>query len=164
MSQLVRYFVILGLAASAALAWATVVHAQVYRWVDPDGRVHYSDQPPPGARQYEQLRGGRPAAPEAAPENQAAETPAPPSYQEQDAEFRRRQVERAERAAQEQKAREEAAVRQRQCSEARNQLAALQSGQRIARFNAQGEREILDEAQMAAELERARKAVAGLCN
>jgi hypothetical protein len=35
--------------ALAALLVATAVSAQAYRWVDKDGKVHYSDSPPPAA-------------------------------------------------------------------------------------------------------------------
>lgn len=32
------------------IAAASPAHAQVYRWVDAEGRVHYTDKPPPGQR------------------------------------------------------------------------------------------------------------------
>lgn len=35
------------------LLWSTVVGAEVYRWVTPDGTVHFSDQPHPGAQPVE---------------------------------------------------------------------------------------------------------------
>ena len=41
-------FLLAVFAALAALHAATAA-AQAYRWVDKDGRVHYSDNPPPGA-------------------------------------------------------------------------------------------------------------------
>ncbi|HEX4985437.1 MAG TPA: glutaredoxin family protein [Burkholderiales bacterium] len=47
----------------AALAW-TVAHADVYRWVDADGKVHYSDHPPPASvKQVEKKKtgGGKPS-------------------------------------------------------------------------------------------------------
>lgn len=50
---------VLALACGAALA-------DVYRWVDENGKVHYSDQPPPAAiEQVEKkiVRGGKPSAP-----------------------------------------------------------------------------------------------------
>ncbi len=42
---------------------ASAAHAQMYRWVDKDGNVNYSDQPPPpDARDVEERRGaGKPA-------------------------------------------------------------------------------------------------------
>ena len=36
--------------AAAALLFATAVAAQAYRWVDKDGKVHYSQTPPPPAQ------------------------------------------------------------------------------------------------------------------
>jgi hypothetical protein len=39
----------LGLLAVAACALAWPVSAQTYRWVDKDGKVHYTDHPPPPA-------------------------------------------------------------------------------------------------------------------
>lgn len=37
--------------ALAALLAAGLVHAEMYRWVDANGRVHYSDSPPPRTAQ-----------------------------------------------------------------------------------------------------------------
>ena len=38
---------------------ALLVQAETYKWVDADGRVHYSDQPPPpGARKIERVQLG----------------------------------------------------------------------------------------------------------
>ncbi len=34
-----------------ALLATTSAYCEVYKWVDPDGTVHYSDQPPSGATQ-----------------------------------------------------------------------------------------------------------------
>jgi glutaredoxin len=39
------------------LVAATAAHAETYRWVDAEGKVHYSDQPPPAnARQVEKRK------------------------------------------------------------------------------------------------------------
>jgi hypothetical protein len=136
---------------------------QLYRWVDENGRVQYSDRPPPpGARtQTEIKKKPRTAPTPGASENQQA--PAPKSYAEQDAEFRKRQVEKAEKEAKEQQERQAAAERQRRCSEARNQLAGLQAGGRIVRYNTSGEREFLDDKGRAEEVARTQKAIADLC-
>jgi hypothetical protein len=55
------------------------------------------------------------------------------------------------------------AVRADNCQRARQQLATLDSGQRIARIGADGERQILDDTQRAAETQRAREAIASQC-
>ena len=77
--------------------------------------------------------------------------------------------ERRKRAEQEQAARAEAdkqkaaAVRKDNCQRARDQLATLDSGQRIARIKADGEREILDDDARAREAKRARDVIATEC-
>jgi glutaredoxin len=55
----------LAFAAAALLAAATAA-AQMYRWVDKDGKVHYTDSPPPAAAKGVQKRGSAPAPAEAA--------------------------------------------------------------------------------------------------
>ena len=77
--------------------------------------------------------------------------------------------ERRKRAEQEQATRAEAdkhkaaAVRKDNCQRARDQLATLDSGQRIARIKADGEREILDDDARARETKRARDVMATEC-
>jgi glutaredoxin len=55
------------LAAALAVALAAQAQTNVYRWVDPDGKVHFSDAPPPAdARDATQRRvgGGGPEDPQ----------------------------------------------------------------------------------------------------
>ena len=56
-----------------------------------------------------------------------------------------------------------AAIRKDNCQRAREQLATLDSGLRIARVKANGEREVLDDDQRATEARRAREAIASEC-
>ena len=56
-----------------------------------------------------------------------------------------------------------ATQRRQNCDRARSHLAALDSGQRIARVNDKGEREILDDRQRAAEVQRAREVMSSDC-
>ena len=53
--------------AVAAMLVAATAGAQMYRWVDKDGKVHYTDTPPPGATKSVQKRAGAPAAAETTP-------------------------------------------------------------------------------------------------
>ncbi len=131
----------------------------IYSWKDASGRVYYSDNPPPDAKvrtlRQTPLAPARPAA------DSAGQTP--PSYAEKDLAFRQR---RAEAAEAEDKARKQQAadeIRQRECTDNRRQLAALESGQRMQRFDANGERVILDADERAAETERTRAAVERAC-
>jgi hypothetical protein len=142
--------------------------AETYKWTDAEGKIHYTDQPPPAnAKELGTLNGRKPSAPATTASPPAgdkgataakAKTPA-----EQEADFRKRQVEAAEREAAEKKKAAEAAERKQNCETSRAQLKNLQSGGRITRANAQGERDYLNDAQIAQEIERAKKAVDSWC-
>jgi hypothetical protein len=154
---------LLGAGLFAALQ-GTDVAAQVYKYRDPStGRVIMTDKPPAGA----DVR--RRAAPSAAPAeaeeadgNESGDKPAkvPPKVRESGVDPRleaRRKEEEARRQA-EQRSRDEA-ERERlreACADMRRNLAALESGQRIARMNDAGEREFLSDEQRARDIERAR--------
>ena len=51
--------------AAAAMLVAATASAQMYRWVDKDGKVYYTDTPPPAAAKDVQKRGTAPAAADA---------------------------------------------------------------------------------------------------
>ena len=85
------------------------------------------------------------------------------TYVEQEAEFKKRQVEAAEREGAEKKKADEAAEKKRNCEAARTQLRGLQAGGRMTQTDAKGEREYMSDAQVAQEIERSRKAVDSWC-
>ncbi|MEW6690029.1 MAG: DUF4124 domain-containing protein, partial [Pseudomonadota bacterium] len=58
----------------------------------------------------------------------------------------------------------DAAAKQENCERSRESLRVLESGQRIARTDARGERYYLDDAQIAQEMAKARDAVKQWCN
>ena len=130
-----------------------MVSAQsIYSWKDANGRVHYSDSPPPDA-QTRKLRDMPITPPGTATRGQA---PAQETYVEKEQAFRKR---RAEAAEAEEKARREEVQeqnRQQMCNGLRQQLAGLESGQRIARFADNGERVFMDDNERAAEIEKTR--------
>ncbi len=139
--------------------------AEMYKWTDAEGKVHYSDQPPPAnVKQQTTVTPRKSSAPSA---TAPAKSDAPPAkaktYVEQEAEFRKRQVETAEREAAEKKKADEIAERKRNCEQVRVQLKGLQAGGRVTQTNAQGDREYMSDAQIAQEIDRLKKAEAGLC-
>jgi hypothetical protein len=150
---------------------------QVYKWVDTNGETHYSDRPPTGNFQSEsELRSSgvvEPPAPAtatatanstgaAAKTGHAAAKPKTPA--EQEAEFRKRQIEKEEADKKNQKKEAEAAQRHRNCEAARSYLKGLETGQRVAHVDPNtGERSYLDDKQRAAETERAKKQVDSWC-
>jgi hypothetical protein len=157
------------LLALAAAALALPSAAQ-WKWRDAQGRVQYSDRPPPNdVRDRDILT--RPAAVPAAqrpatPASAAAGTPAGSASaptSDPTLEARKRQAE----SVQDQAKRDEEARVARQkienCARAKEYARTVESGQRIARTNDKGEREFLDDAQRAREAARTRDIIASDC-
>jgi hypothetical protein len=154
-----------------------------WAWKDGNGRLVYSDRPPPSdikaaniVRQPSTQALANPA-PASGPlddagkpsdaKNSDAKTPAPnapKTIAERDMEFRKRQQERADsdkKAAEEQT---KNAAKTAECERARGYMRSLEDGVRITRTDATGNREFLDDAQRAAEVERTRKIIQGTCS
>ena len=151
----------------ALLVTAAPAEAQ-WRWRDASGRVTASDLPPPRdipEKDILQRPGSASRAPAAAPPPVAASAPAsaPAAPVDKDLQARRRAAE--EQAQAKAKADEQriAAQRADNCSRARTHLATLESGQRMARINDKGEREVLDDKARADEVRRAREVIASDC-
>lgn len=152
------------LAASAQAQW---------KWRDARGNVQYSDlPPPPGTPDKDILQ--RPyaakltivVAPQGTPAS-AASAPAPaasaPSKAELEAVARQKKEQESEAAKQKEEARKLAEQRRENCTRAQANLRELQSGQRITRTNDKGERVYMEQAQLAAEVSRARDIITSEC-
>jgi hypothetical protein len=169
-----RFFLLAVACAAPALG-----HAE-WQWIDATGRRVFSDQPPPpDTPQKNILRqpGPRPAsltfekaapagtapAEAAAAAPKAAASAGRPSGRDGELEAKRKQLEAAE--AQKRKAEEERVAKARadNCTRARQAKATLDSGQRLARVNDKGEREVLDDAARATELQRVQDIIASEC-
>jgi outer membrane biosynthesis protein TonB len=147
---------------SSCLLAAAPSSAETYKWKDADGKVHYSDQPPPPNVKDEVIV--KPPKQSAPATTDKAKPPAKAkSYTEQEADFKKRQVEAAEREAAEKKKADDAAQKKQNCEQAQAQLRSLQAGGRVTQTNANGEREYLSDAQIAQEIERSKKAVDSWC-
>jgi FKBP-type peptidyl-prolyl cis-trans isomerase len=169
----------LSVALGLALCVALPASAQMYKWVDSDGKVQYSDKPPPSNIKSEKLRG--PASAASAPaagegkdgtqkdaakggEQKDAAKAGPRTALEQDQAFRKRQMDAAK--AQEKEAQKQAEARDRaeNCKRAKAALANLQIGGRQVRVDEKGERVYLDDQQIVRETARAREEAAAACN
>lgn len=162
-----------------ALSASGLAQAQ-WKWRDAKGQVQYSDRAPPasvpdkdvlqrppgqrGAVVLLPMGVANPIAGAAAASAAAlaASGAASAAAQRQRAgdEAKKRADEAAQRKSTEDA---QASRRAENCQLARDQIRIIQDGGRIARMNAQGEREILDDAQRARELERARAAQTSEC-
>lgn len=121
---------------------ACPVQAQMYKCVDAKGVTRYTDSPGAGCKEVA-IRGSPPIS--------GAIQPPSEDLARQEAEFRRRQLEREESAD-----RDRTSLAER-CIQMRREYAALSSARRVARFNEKGEREYLDDSvreKRVAELQR----------
>jgi hypothetical protein len=153
--------IVLALPALALAQW---------QWVDKDGRKVFSDQPPPPdvpAANIVKQPGVRAAAPAPAPAPAAATAAAAsaPKLSGKDKTLDEKKK-LAEAQASEKKKQEEAqqeAARTENCARAKKAKALYDSGMRVATVNSKGEREILDDAQRAAEIKRIDAVIASDC-
>lgn len=149
------------LTIASLLVAATAAHAGITQWVDAEGKVHFSDQPaPPTAKSKKTLDiKTRPGASTATPDDKSGAK----SLAERDLESRKRRVEAEEAAAKQSKEQEEAKQRKENCAQARNQLRALQDGQRISKYDEKGERAFLEDSDRPKAIQDAQQAVDSWC-
>jgi len=156
------------LTAGSALA-QTAPLPPAWKWRDASGQINVSDLPPPTSvpakdiieRPPVQRKSVEAAAAAASAASTSLATATPRTDPELEARRKRTVDEQA--ALQQQQLERDAALRADNCSRANAQLALLNDGQRIARTNAQGEREVLDDKARAEELQRTRAVVASNC-
>jgi hypothetical protein len=178
-----RLLIALGLTLCVALP----VSAQLYKWVDSDGRVQYSDKPPPSNIKAEKLSApARPSAPAASEgkdgtqkdvakggakdgtqKKDAAKDAAkagPKTAVEEDQAFRKRQLDAAKAQREEAQTQAKARDRAENCKRAKEAVANLQMGGRQVRIDEKGERVFLEDQQIAQETAKARDEAAAACN
>lgn len=132
-------------------------YGQLYKCVDKSGKVEYANICPPGTKQ--EATGIR-NSPSLSPSTAAPQK----SPAERDAEFRKRQIERQEAAAKQEKQEVEKAQNQAACDSARGYLKSLQAGLRIRKFNPQTkEFEYLQDSDYSNEIAKAQSAADANC-
>ena len=135
----------LALAILGGLALSGVASSTTYKWVDANGRVVYSDQPPPGNVKAEIVQGAPPPSnPNAVKEMVAKE-----------AELKKRQLEAADNAKKADTQRTEVVKRNEQCTRAEIQIKQLSAEQiGLVRYNEKGEIVYVDDVTRRKERER----------
>jgi hypothetical protein len=126
------------LPAAVALACALAAGgagAALYKWVDANGRVVYSDQAPTGGIKFEVVGGAPP------PDNPNAAR----DLANKEAEMRKAQRERADDAAKSDKTRADAAKRADVCQQARAGVRMYSNENEVLySYNAKGEQVVID--------------------
>jgi hypothetical protein len=154
------------LLALSALTLSESSHAQ-WKWRDKDGAITVSDRPPPRDVADKDILGRPPAARRAAlptaPASAASAATETKGPLDREVESRRRAADQEQAAKAKADEGKLSTQRAENCQRARTHITTLESGQRIARVNAKGEREVLDDKARADELVQAREAAAANC-
>ena len=149
--------ILFGLGLAAAMA----ASAQ-YQWIDRDGRRVFSDTPPPLDLPEKNLL-SRPRAAASAPQRTAVAPAAPASAAAATASAPQPTARPADAARLKAEQDQAAAIRADNCKRASSAKATLDSGQRLARVNERGEREIIDDSERDAEQRRLQQIIASEC-
>jgi hypothetical protein len=138
-----------------------------WKWRDKGGQMHVSDLPPPSdvpdkdvLQKPDVARRKVAAAPLPA---SAASGLRPAAATDPELEARLKRGEQERSAQQKEEDKRVAAAKAENCARAREQIRTIDSGVRLSRVNDKGEREVLDDAQRAAEAQRARDVAAADC-
>lgn len=143
---------------------STNTFAELSKWVDADGKVHYSDQPPPANVKAKTLRVTSDAAPMSASGVAAASAPAAPkTIAEREAELKKAQQAKKDAADKAAKEQEKIEADKAHCDAAQQYLRTLQDGMRIAEIDAKGERSYLGDEQRRQRIEKAQQDVKAYC-
>jgi uncharacterized protein DUF4124 len=133
--------------AAVLLATAGQAAAGLYKWTDANGRVVYSDQPPPGNVKVETLQGPPPANPNAVKE-----------LANKEMEFKQRQLDKIDAAKLADNERTTAKERAENCSIVQGQLKQLGEDNVVLwRVTPAGERVAMDDAARRTERDRLAK-------
>jgi len=148
-----RYFTIITLALITFN-----VHAELNKWVDADGKVHYSDTPPPEVT----TQSVRNIAGKGSTEAPASYSPK--SLAEREAEMKKSKQSKEEDSKKKAEENAQADAKRRNCEAARQNARSIEEGGRIYSYDEKGERKYLDDSARAQRLEEANKAISANCN
>lgn len=157
----------------ALLLTALPVHAEIYKWVDKDGTVKYTDTPPPnGAKTLSTIK-KKTTNPATAPVvatdgslTNSAQTQAigaDGAASEQELAKKKREIEEVEKKN---KAEKEAQAKQKQlnCTAAKSNYQSYSQGGRIYKMNEKGERVYLGDKELADGAAQAKREINENCN
>ena len=138
----------------------TDTFAAINKWVDDQGHVHYSDQPPPGNAKAETLHSVSDQDSNTASTSAPA---APKTLAEREAELKKSQKAKQEAANKALQKQAEEDARKASCIASQQNLRTLQQGIRMIEVDANGERSYLDDKQRQERIAKAQQDVSTYC-
>lgn len=137
------------LLGSVLLLWlANTANADVYKWVDKDGKVQYSDQPPLSGDANKMKRKSKDSTQTSSPASNSVAKPAG-SVADQELEYRKRKAEKEEAEKKQQAEADTAKQNKQYCASLKGDLRSHSDGTRLVRYNEKGERTFLDDKERA---------------
>lgn len=140
------------LGVSLWVVTATAPGAEVFKWKDADGHVHFSDRPPDSAAESVTIRSGGTAAAHGSSQERLRQV--------LDGYTKEREAREASRTA----ALQEVERREQVCTRAKARQLAAERANFLFEYTPTGERRVLEGAEYKNVLEKARQAVADSCD
>ena len=137
-----------------ALALTAHAHAELYKWTDAQGKVHYTDQPP--TLDSQTIKGN--SAGQAETTSKATQ-----SLDAQEQAYQKRRKEAEEARAKADKESEQARIAQENCDKARKNLDTVQNTPMVYTTNAAGKRVYMDDTTRARALASSQENVSKYC-
>lgn len=137
-----------------AIVAAGPVQAELYKWTDGEGKVHYSDQPPSSAAHTV----NRTATGQSAITREAQK-----ALDEKDEAYRKRKKAADEARAKTDAEAEQARIKRENCDKARKNLDVLRTTPRVYSTNPAGQRVYMDDDARADALASSQKAISENC-
>lgn len=136
------------------LTFTAHADADLYKWTDAQGKVHYSDQPPSmNAQTVKNTAAGQ----------ADITTQSTQSLNAKDQAYQKRRKEAEDARVKAEKEAEQARAQRENCDRARKNLSTLQNTPRVYTTNAGGQRTYMDDAARANALANSQKAVSEFC-
>ena len=129
-------------------------YGALHKWVDADGKVHYSDTQPPNSVKEQTLK----------VQKSSSGVPATKTVAERDAEYKKAQKTKQETQQKSAQQQEATLAKKQNCESAQQNLKTLEAGGPMVTYDANGERAFLDDKARQQRIEEARKAVNSNCN
>lgn len=142
----------------ALLTFAALANAQIYKWVDANGKVQFSDQPPPKVN-AQTIK----VTPSAGMGQQAAPV-AQESLKDKEAALKKRQEEQRDAEAKAEEKDRQARELATYCSEMKGQLQGMQRANRVQRYDENGKATTLSRSDRDAERAKLEAEIAKRCS
>ena len=152
---------------SILMLGSITTYAGINKWVDDQGHVHYSDQPPPSNTKAETLRSisdsnGNATAATSAPAATSS-VAAPKTIAEREAELKKSQKAKQEATNKTLQKQADEDAKKASCTTSQQNLRTLQQDIRMVEIDANGERSYIDDKQRQERIAKAQQDISAYC-